>query len=145
MELTDDQWREAREVAVAKALKLTRGDVPLSEDLASIAMEKMFLKEGSIGPDKLKAYVQTVVQNTYFDRLDRQKAAFRPQVIHKEGLDDAVIAEVKGVFKYQLNSTSPSRRLIRHEMQNARARACLEILESLPAKHKDLVRMAADG
>lgn len=145
MELTDDEWVMVRDVAEAKAMKMTHGDVALSEDLASLVVEKLFLSEATINPGSLKAYVRTMVQNAYLDRRAKQKAAYRPQTIKKGDIDDAVLAEVEGVFKYQLNTTSPSRKLIRREAQQARADMYLAILASLPEKQQHLVRLAAEG
>jgi len=145
VDLTDAQWIEVWDVAEAKAMKLTHGNAPLAEDLASLVVEKLFVMEGVIDPAKLKAYVRTMVQNAYFDRLDKQKAAYRPKTIKVGDFEADVLDEVAGVFKYQLNTTSPSRRLVRREMQQARAQAYLDILASLPEKQQALVRMAAEG
>lgn len=145
MELTDDEWAMVREVAEAKAMKMTYGDVALSEDLASLVVEKLFLADATISPGSLKAYVRTMVQNAYLDRKAKQQAAYRPQTIKMGEMDDDLYAEVEGVFKYQLNSTSPSRKLVRREAQQARADMYLAILASLPDKQQRLVRLAAEG
>lgn len=145
MELTDDDWTMVRDVAEAKAMNMTHGDVALSEDLASLVVEKLFLSEAAINPGSLKAYVRTMVQNAYLDRRAKQQAAYRPQTLKKGAMDDAVYAEVQGVFKYQLNATSPSRALVRREVQQARADVYRAILASLPDKQQRLVTLAAEG
>lgn len=145
MELTDEQWARAREVADAKALKLTHGDHVRAQDLASVVIEKLFITEAVIDPDKLDAYVRTMARNTYLDQMDRRNAAYRGRTIKKAAMDDSLYAEVAGVFKYQLNSTSPSRKLIRREAQQARAQAYMDILASLPDRQRELVRLAAEG
>ena len=145
MELTDDEWAMVRDVAEARAMQMTHGDVALSQDLASLVIEKLFLLGDEKKPDHLKAYVRTMVTNAYLDRKKKMEANYRPQTIKKGDIDDAVRAEVEGVFKYQLNSTSPSRKLVRREVQQARAEMYLTILESLPEKKQQLVRLAAEG
>lgn len=145
MELSDEQWARAREVADAKALILTHGDHVRAQDLASLVIEKLFVTDATIDADKIDAYVRTMTRNAYLDQVDRSNAAFRGRTIKRGAMDDSIYAEVAGVFKYQLNSTSPSRKLIRREAQQARAHAYLEILASLPDRQRELVRLAAEG
>lgn len=145
MELADDEWAMVRDVAEARAMQMTHGDMALSQDLASLVIERLFLLGDEKKPDHLKAYVRQMTTNAYLDRKKKMEANYRPQTIKKGDIDDAVRAEVEGVFKYQLNSTSPSRKLVRREVQQARAEMYLTILESLPEKKQQLVRLAAEG
>jgi RNA polymerase sigma factor (sigma-70 family) len=148
MNFTDDQWAHIRDVAEAKAMKLTYGDAPLSEDLASLVIEKLLVKDDDLEPDNLDAYVRTMVRNAYLDRRAKQNAAYRGGPSLKHPMDEeihAIADEVAGVFKYALLSSSPSNRLVRRERQDMRARAYQEILASLPEKKQNLVRMAAEG
>jgi RNA polymerase sigma factor (sigma-70 family) len=148
MELTDEQWVEVRDVAEKKAMVLTHGDVALSEDLASIVVTKLFTHEGEIEPGKLLAYVRMMTQNVFFDRYRKQHAAYRGGPSMKHPMDDEIhwiAEEIGGVFKFELHSSSPSRKLIRQERERERAAAYLEILDSLPEKKQRMVRMAAEG
>lgn len=148
MELADDQWSEVRQVAEAKAMQMTHGDVTLSEDLASLVVEKLLVHEGEIQPGRLKAYVREMVKNAYLDRKAKQNAAYRGGPSLKHPMDEdihALAEEVAGVFKYGLMSSSPSAKLVRRERQDARLAAYEQILASLPEKKQRLVRMAAEG
>lgn len=145
MELTDEQWEQARQVAESKALRLTHGDHARSQDLASAVMEKLFLTDAEVDPEKLDAYVRTMTRNAYLDQQDRMNAAYRGQTVKRADMGEALYAEVEGVFRYQLHSTSPSIKFARRQAQDARTAAYMEILASLPKKQRDLVRLAAEG
>lgn len=148
MELTDEQWMELRQVAEAKAMQLTHGDRPLSEDLASTVIMRLFTHEGSVEPEKLPAYVRTMTRNAYLDRRRKQYAAHRGGPSLKHPMDEEIhwiAEEVAGVFKFELHTSSPSRKVLRRERDRERAAAYLEILDSLPDKKQRMVRMAAEG
>jgi RNA polymerase sigma factor (sigma-70 family) len=148
MELTDEQWVQVRDVAEKKAMQLTHGDIPVSEDLASIVVVRLLGHEGEIEDGRLLAYVRTMTQNLFFDRYRKQHAAYRGGPSMKHPMDEEIhwiTEEIAGVFKFELHSSSPSRKLIRQERERERAAAYMEILESLPEKKQKMVRMAAEG
>ena len=148
MELSDEQWAEVRDVAEKKAMTLTHGDKAVSEDLASIVVVKLFTRESEIEPGKLLAYARMMTQNVFFDRYRKQHAAYRGGPSLKHPMDEEIhwiAEEIGGVFKFELHTSSPSRKLIRQERERERAAAYLEILDSLPEKKQRMVRMAAEG
>lgn len=148
MQLTDEQWAEVRQVAEAKAMQMTHGDVMRSQDLASLVIEKLLAREGDIQPGAVKAYVREMVKNAYLDAQAKQHAAYRggPSLKHPMDEEIHVIAEaVAGVFQYSLLSTSPSAKLIQRERADARSQAVAQIMASLPERKRQLLQMAAEG
>jgi RNA polymerase sigma factor (sigma-70 family) len=148
MELTDQQWLDVRKVAEAKAMQMTHGDAARSEDIASIVIEKLLVRDVEIQPGKLNAYVREMVKNTYLDQKAKQNAAYRGGPSFKHPMDEEIhgIAElVAGIFKYGLMTSGPSAKVIRREREDARLAAYEEILASLPEKKRQMVRMAAEG
>ena len=111
MELTDQQWLDVRKVAVAKAMQMTHGDVARSEDIASVVIEKLLVRDLEIQPGRLNAYVREMVKNAYLDQQAKQNAAYRGGPSLKHPMDEEIhgIAEkVAGVFKYGLMTSGPS-------------------------------------
>jgi RNA polymerase sigma factor (sigma-70 family) len=148
VELTDQQWLEVRKVAESKAMQMTRGDVARSEDIASIVIEKLLVRDIQVQPGRLNAYVREMVKNTYLDQKAKQNAAYRGGPSRARPMDEdleRLFKEVGGVFKRGLLTSGPSAKVIRRERQDARLAAYQQILASLPEKKQRLVRMAAEG
>ena len=62
MELTDEQWEQARRIARAKAGDLVRGDAARQEDLAQEALERLLRMEDRAFDD-LDAFVRQIVND----------------------------------------------------------------------------------
>lgn len=147
MQFTDEQWEQIRQVAEAKAMQLTHGDVMRSQDLASLVIEKLVVREGE-PPANIRAYVREMVKNAYLDSHARQHAAYRGGPSLRHPMDEGIhaIAEaVAGVFKESLLTKSPSAQYFRRERADARQELVARILATLPERKQRLLRMVAEG
>ncbi|HCK78838.1 MAG TPA: hypothetical protein DHW34_02350 [Actinobacteria bacterium] len=145
VELTDEQWEQARRIARAKAGDLVRGDAARQEDLAQEALERLLRMEDRAFDD-LDAFVRQIVTNLVRDDARRQKAAYRMASVKFGGFDAEDLADLPTAMQQLFQELrTPSLALIRDERQQARHDAYLLALSSLPPRRREVVRMAAEG
>ena len=133
MELTDEQWEQARRIARAKAGDLVRGDAARQEDLAQEALERLLRMEDRAFDD-LDAFVRQIVTNLVmnsvihgFEGVERGRIRIddHPRSVRcgrQDRRGDALSTRSRRERLHELHWWSKSYGSPTHRMQNAECR-----------------------
>ena len=139
--ISDTGWGEMLDVARAEGMRLTRDEFH-ADDLAGMAINKIFSRREIISKEGRAAYVRACVRNAYFDELRYERAAMRGGPMAELPEED-LLGQLTFIGGSRSSAKSPSQKLMYRERKQEIQRLIEQILDGLNVRQREMLMLVA--